>query len=88
MTIVKSQLAVPTSISKHLKYDDLGFALMENGHFQCLACSRTYISKSGDPGFPENLVLWYEAFDTETTTSFDTQTAKLFVKKTQSRIEI
>ena len=39
------------------------------------------ISKSGDPGFPENLVLLYEAFDTETTTSFDTQTAKLFVKK-------
>ena len=40
------------------------------------------ISKSGDPGFPENSVLLYEAFDTETTTSFDTQTAKLFVKKT------
>ena len=40
------------------------------------------ISKSGDLGFPENLVLLYEAFDTETTTSFDTQTAKLFVKKT------
>jgi hypothetical protein len=45
------------------------------------------ISKSGDPGFPENSVLLYEAFDTETTTSFDTQTAKLFVEKNLSRIK-
>ena len=47
ITNLTEELGVPTSISKHLKFDDLGLALMSNGHFQCLACSRTYASKPG-----------------------------------------
>ena len=33
------------SISKWMMFDDVGLLLMENGEFQCLACSLTFISK-------------------------------------------
>jgi len=46
ITNLTEELGVPTSISKHLKFDDLGLALMDNGQFQCLACSRTFKSKT------------------------------------------
>ena len=46
ITNLTEELGVPTSISKHLKFDDLGLAVMENGEFQCLACSRTFKFKA------------------------------------------
>ena len=33
-------------ISKTLKFEDLGLAPIEEGKYQCLACSKTYPSKS------------------------------------------
>ena len=46
ITNLTEELGVPTSISKHLKFDDLGLAVMENGQFQCLACSKTFKFKT------------------------------------------
>ena len=46
ITNLTEELGVPTSISKHLKFDDLGLASMDNGEFQCLACSRTFKFKA------------------------------------------
>ena len=33
------------SVSKPLKFEDLGLVAIENGYFQCLACSKTYNRK-------------------------------------------
>jgi uncharacterized C2H2 Zn-finger protein len=46
ITNLTEELGVPTSISKHLKFDDLGLASMDNGEFQCLACSKTFKFKA------------------------------------------
>merc|ERR1711862_1060727 len=35
-----------TSITKQLKFEDLGLAPMENGYFQCLACSKEFSFKT------------------------------------------
>ena len=42
---INSNGASKPSYNLQSNYDDLGFALMEKGHFQCLACSMTYVSK-------------------------------------------
>ena len=42
---INSYGASKPSYNSQSNYDDLGFALMEKGHFQCLACSMTYVSK-------------------------------------------
>ena len=46
ITSLTDELGVPTSITKQLKFEDLGLAPMENGHFQCLACSKAFSIKS------------------------------------------
>ena len=46
------------SISKPLKFEDLGLAAIENGYFQCLACSKTFKWK-------QSAVLHFKNFHTD-----------------------
>ena len=46
------------SISKPLKFEDLGLAAIENGYFQCLACSKTFKWK-------KSAVLHFKNFHTD-----------------------